>query len=171
MAKEFSNVFVFAGAYDDTEDAKSDFAGIKFLHDEGWIGKYQAAIFEKVEEGKVKVLDTTSTTRTAGAKWGAGLGAVFGLLFPPSILVSAGLGALAGAGVGTLSKGWLGGDVKQVADTLEPGQAGVIVFAEATPEVGYEKLLKKAVKAAKQQVDADAADIKRALDEEVADIG
>ena len=170
MAKDFGETFVFAGAYADVEDAKADFAGIKFLHDEDWIGKYQAAVFEKTAEGKVNVIDTTSTTRASGAKWGAGLGAAFGLLFPPSVLVSAGLGALAGAGVGTLSKGWLGRDVKEVAESLDPGMAGVIVFAEATPDVGYEKLLKKSVKAAKQQVDADAADIKRALDEEVADL-
>ncbi len=170
MAKEYNDAFVFAGAYDDVEDAKADFAGIKFLHDEDWIGKYQAAIFEKTEDGKVKVIDTTSTTRTTGAKWGAGLGAVFGVLFPPSILVSAGVGALAGAGVGTLAKGWLKGDVKKIAESLDPGMAGVIVFAEATPDLGAEKLLKRAAKLAKEQVDAEADEIKRAIDEEVAGV-
>ncbi len=168
MAKEYDDVFVFAGAYGDVEDAKADFAGIKFLHDEDWIGKYQAAIFEKTEDGKVNVLDTTSTTRTTGAKWGAGLGAVFGLLFPPSLIVSAGVGALLGAGAGNLAKGWLGRDIKQIAENLEPGESGVIVFAQATPEVGAEKLLKRAAKLAKEQVDAEAEELKRAIDEELA---
>ncbi len=168
MVKEYEDVFVFVGAYDDVADAQADYDGIKFLHDEDWIGKYQAAIFEKNEDGKVNVIDTTSTTRTTGAKWGAGLGAVFGLLFPPSLIVSAGVGALLGAGTGNLAKGWRGRDVKEIAEDLQPGESGVIVFAQATPEMGAEKLLKRARKLAKEQVDAEADELKRAIDEELA---
>jgi len=165
MAKEYVDIFVFAGAYGNEEDAKADYEGIKFLHKEDWIGKYQAAIFEKTPEGKIKVLDTTSTTRATGAKWGAAIGAVLGVFFPPGLLLSAATGAAVGAGVGNLAKGWFSGDIKQVAESLEAGECGVIVVAEATPDVGAEKLLKKAVKAEKRQVDEQAAEIKKQLDE------
>jgi uncharacterized membrane protein len=160
-----SDVFVFAGMYDDLDDAKADFAGLDTLHAEKWFGKYQAAIFTKNEEGKVEVLDTISTTRTTGAKWGAAIGAVLGVVFPPSILVSAAAGAATGAVAGNLAKGWMSWDIKELADTLEEGAAGVIVIAEATPKEGAEKLLKRAKKMAKREVDVQAAEAKAALDE------
>jgi uncharacterized membrane protein len=162
---ESNGIIGYAGVYANVEDAKSDFEMIKAAHKESWIGTYDAALFEKDAEGKVKVLDTDATQRSDGAKVGAIVGGIFGVIFPPSILVSAGVGALAGAGIGNLTKGFMSGDIKKIAEGLEPGEAGVILVADATFDAGAEKLMKRAKKMAKQQVDADAADIKAAIDE------
>ncbi len=162
---ESENIIGYAGVYENVEDAKEDFAVIKAAHREKWIGTYDAALFEKTADGKVKVLDTDATQRATGAEVGVIAGVVLGLIFPPSVLVSAAVGAGAGAIVGNLVKGFMSGDIKKVADGLEPGEAGVILVADATFDAGAEKLMKRAKKLAKQEVDAEAADVKKAIDE------
>ena len=159
------DLFLFAGAYDSLDEAQADFAALGELHNLKFFGRYQAAIFTKDDEGKVKVLDTTSTTRTTGAKWGAAIGGVLGVVFPPSILVSAAAGAGIGAVAGNLAKGWMSWDVKDIAEMAENGTSGVIVIAEATPERGAEELLKHAKKYAKRQIDVQAKEAKEALDQ------
>lgn len=168
MAREYADVLVFAGAYGDAKQARMDYDAIGELHQQEWIGRYQAAIFEKQADGKVHVIDTTSTTRATGAKWGAAIGAVMGLVFPPSILIGAAAGAGAGAAAGDVAKGWFRGDIKEIGQAIEAGQAGVLVIAEATPEVGAEKLLKRAIKAEKRAIDQDAETAKRHLDQLIA---
>ena len=143
---ESDGIIGYAGVYADVEDAKADFEAIKAAHRESWIGTYDAALFEKTADGKVKVLDTDATQRSDGAKVGAIAGVVLGLIFPPSILMGAAVGAGAGAIVGNLVKGFMSGDIKKVADELEPGEAGVILVADATFEAGAEKLMKRAKK-------------------------
>jgi len=157
-------VIAFAGVYSDKQDALDDFEAIKMAHKESWIGMYGSAVFEKDAEGKVKILNTDATTRGSGAKWGAVAGAVVGVIFPPSILVGAATGAAAGAVVGNIVKGFGRGDIKDLAEKLEPGQAGVVLVAEATLEEGAEKLMKRAKKIAKQQVDMEAEDLKKQID-------
>jgi len=162
---ESDTIIGYAGVYANVEDAKADFAVIKEAHRESWIGTYDAALFEKAADGKVKVLDTDATQRAAGAEIGVIAGVVLGLIFPPGILVSAAVGAGVGAIVGNLVKGFMSGDVKKIADELAPGEAGIILVADATFDAGAEKLMKRAKKLAKQEVKADAKDIKKAIDE------
>ncbi|MEI7813456.1 MAG: DUF1269 domain-containing protein [Coriobacteriia bacterium] len=162
---ESDTIIGYAGIYANVEDAKADFAVIKEAHRESWIGTYDAALFEKAADGKVKVLDTDATQRAAGAEIGVIAGVVLGLIFPPGILVSAAVGAGVGAVVGNLVKGFMSGDIKKIADELAPGEAGVILVADATFDAGAEKLMKRAKKLAKQEVKADAKDIKKAIDE------
>jgi uncharacterized membrane protein len=161
---ENENIIGYAAVYENVEDAKSDFEVIKAAHREKWIGTYDAALFAKDMDGKVKVLNTDATQRKDGAAVGAIVGGILGVIFPPSILVSAAVGAGAGAAVGNLTKGWMSGDIKKVADELEPGEAGVILVADATFDAGAEKLMKRAKKMAKQEVDAQAKDVKAAID-------
>ena len=58
----------YGGVYANVSDAKSDFDVIKAAHKESWIGTYDAALFEKNTDGKVKVLDTDATQRGKGAR-------------------------------------------------------------------------------------------------------
>jgi uncharacterized membrane protein len=162
---ESEGIIGYVGLYGDVGDALADFEAIKDAHKVDWVGTYDAAVFEKTAEGKVKVLDTDATQRGEGAKVGAITGAVFGLIFPPSILVSAGIGAAVGAGWGNLTKGFMNGDVKAAAEALEPGEAGVMLFADAEFEQGADQLMRRATKIAKQRVDASTEEIKESIDE------
>jgi len=156
---------IFAGAYGDVDDAKADFEGIKALHKEAWLGPYEGVLFIKEEGGKVKILDRDSSIRAAGAGAGALVGGLVGLIFPPSILGAGAVGAGAGALVGYLFGTIKRKDIAEIGDMLDEGTAGIFLIGVPTPELGAQKLMNRAAKVAKKQVDADAKDLKAAIDE------
>lgn len=166
---ESEGVIVFAGLYNNIEDAEADFEGLKELKHMDFVGEYEAALFTKKEDGKVKVLNTDATSRTWGTKVGVVTGAVMGLFFPVTLLAGAAMGAGAGALVGNFMKSMSRKDVKEIGEMLDEGQVGILFVGEATLEEGMRKLLKRVAKEMKIQVDQDAEDIKRAIDEAVAD--
>jgi uncharacterized membrane protein len=152
-----TNLIAYAGAYASADDAKSDFAAIQDAHRKSWIGTYDAALFAKDSDGKVKVLDTDATQRTTGAKAGALVGAVLGMIFPPTILAGAAAGAASGAVLGNAAKGFSKADVKELGEQLLRGETGIMLVADATFDAGAEKLMKKARKFAKKELAAAAA--------------
>ena len=162
---EPEGMILYAAAYDSLDVAEMDFEGIKILKSEKFIGQYEAALFTKEEGGKVKIINTDATERTWGAKAGIVTGAVIGLIFPPSILGMAALGGGIGAVLGNFMKGMKRSDIKEVGDMLDEGQAGIVLVAEVTLEEGLDHLMKRAAKIAKKQVDAQAKEIKDAIDE------
>jgi len=156
---------VFVGAYVNVDDAKADFAGIKEMHKEAWLGPYEGVLFTKEDGGKVKILDRDSSIRAAGAGVGALVGGVIGLIFPPSIIGGAVVGGAAGALLGHFFGTFKRKDVAEMGELLDEGNAGIIVIGVPTPELGAQKLMNRAAKVAKKQVDADAKEIKQAIDE------
>lgn len=156
---------IFAGSYTDVDEAKGDFDAIKLMHQEAWIGPYEGVLFTKLEGGKVKVLDTDSSIRAAGAGVGALAGGVVGLIFPPTILAGAAFGGAAGALAGHFFGTIKRKDIAEIGEMLDEGEAAIIMVGVATPELGAERLMKRAAKLLKKQVDADAEDIKKAIDE------
>lgn len=129
----YDNAYVYAGTYRSVAIARTDFDNLGRLYEDEVIGPFQAALVEKRTDGKVKVLDTTSTTRSTGAAVGAAIGGVLGLIFPPAILLTAAYGAGVGAAAGDIAKGWTKGDIKRLGEALVPGEAAIIVIAEVGP--------------------------------------
>jgi uncharacterized membrane protein len=64
-------MFLYAGEYDDVDDAKADLEELKELHGEHLVGTYDAAVITKNEEGKVKIVDKTENppSMVAGRVW------------------------------------------------------------------------------------------------------
>lgn len=162
---EADGIVVFVGAYDSIAEATEDFEGIKAAKSMHFLGEYESALFEKTAEGDVKILNTDATGRSFGAKAGAVTGAVIGLIFPPSIVGMAAAGAGIGAAAGHFMRGMKRDDIKAIGEMLDEGQAGVIMIGQTTLQEGAERLMKHAAKVLKRQVDADAAELKRAIDE------
>lgn len=156
---------VYGAAYGSLADAKEDFEGIKDLHKEKWIGKYESALFTKEADGSVKIHDTDATSRGRGLKIGAAAGAAVGLIFPVTILAGAVVGGGAGLLGGHLSRGLKRGEIKELGDLLDEGEAGIVLVGIVTPDEGIDRYLKHAAKVMKKQVDADAEDLKKAIDE------
>ncbi len=167
MAKP-DGMVLYAAQYTTLDAAKEDFAAIKELHKEKFVGFYDAALFTKEEGGKVKIVDTDESGRARGTGIGLAVGAVLGLVFPVSLLVWGAAGAGLGAVVGHFATGMPRSDIKELGDALDEGQAGIILMGETTMEEGMDHLAKRAAKVLKKEVDVNAEEVKKAIDEAAA---
>ena len=95
-------VFIFIGTYPNETGARADYDVVKALHLAGAVGTYDAAVVTKDAAGKVHVNKDEMSTRH-GAWGGAAVGALVGILFPPSIIASAAVGAAVGGGTGVFA--------------------------------------------------------------------
>ncbi len=88
-----------------------------------------------------------------------------GILFPPSLIA----GALAGGGVGLLTshftKGLKRGEIKELGELLDEGQAGIVFVGVVNPGQRMDHLLTHALTTMTKQVDANAEEVKKAMDE------
>ena len=158
-------MFMYAGEYEDVDDAKADLKALKELHREHLVGTYDAAVLTKNEEGKVKIVDKTEKPTQHGGWAGLAAGAAIGLIFPPSILVSGLVGAGAGALIGHLRGGMSNSDLKEVGEMLDDSEAALIVVGEATVERAVEEATRHAKREMKKEVRADAKEMEKAIDE------
>lgn len=156
-------VFLYAAIYEEIADAEADFKAVLDLHAGGLVGTFDAAVIEK-EDGKVHVHKTEKPTQH-GAWTGIAVGAVAGILFPPSIIGSAIVGGAAGGVIGHLWKGMSRGDLKDLGEGLDEGAAALIVVGESRVGEQVEKATKRAVKVIEKEIDAEADELKRELEE------
>lgn len=157
-------VFLYAAAYDSSDDAEADFEAVLDLHAAGAIGTFDAAVIEKDADGKVHVHKTEKPTQH-GAWTGIGVGALIGILFPPSLVGAAAVGGVVGGVTGHLWGGMSRGDLKDVGELLDVGQGGIIVIGESTLEAQLAKAASRASKTIEKQLDADAKDLKKEIEE------
>jgi hypothetical protein len=108
-------------------------------------GTYDVAVITKDAEGKVHVEKHEKPTQH-GARGGIAVGALVGVLFPPSVIGAAAVGGLVGGVGGHLKKGMSRGDAKELGDLLESGQAALIVIGESRVEEELDKALTRAEK-------------------------
>jgi len=156
-------VFLYAAIYDNHTDAEADYVGVADLHAAGAVGTYDAAVIEK-ENGKVHVHKTEKPTQH-GAWTGIAVGAVAGILFPPSIVGGALVAGTAGGVIGHLHRGLSRGDLKDLGEALDEGQAALIVVGESKIDEQIENATKRARKVLEKEIDAEAEDFKRELEE------
>jgi uncharacterized membrane protein len=158
-------VFLYAGEYENVEDAKADLETLKEIHREHVVGTYDAAVITKNEDGKVEIVDKIEKPTQHGGWAGMAVGAAMGLIFPPGILVGGLLGAGAGALIGHLEGGMSRQDVKEVGEMLDDSEAALIVVGEETLERAVEDATKRAKRDLKKEIRADAREMERAVDE------
>jgi uncharacterized membrane protein len=174
-------LFVYSGTYRDVKDALADYDGIKVLHTEaGLIDAYDAAVIERTEHGKVKIVKKHETPTRVGGVLGGGVGLATGLVIAlfPAVAVGGGLllatgtgGAILGSVAGHAAAGMSRGDLKELGEALDEGQAGLVVVAVADMESKVKKAMARAEKLQAKQLKADQAaleaDAKAATAEQV----
>jgi uncharacterized membrane protein len=163
MAKRDA-VFIFVGTYPDRETARHDYDVVKALHAGGVVGTYDAAVVTKDETGRIHINKDELATRH-GAWGGAAVGALVGILFPPSIVATTLVGASVGSVSGHLWKGMSRADVKELGEIIDEGQAALMVVGEGRLEEQLQKSELKAQKRASRTVDVDAKDVDKAVEE------
>jgi uncharacterized membrane protein len=154
-------LFVFLGAYSAEEDAQTDYETLKDLHAAGLVGTYDAAIVTK-QDGKVHVHKHEKPTQH-GAWTGLGVGALVGILFPPSIIASGVVGAAAGGLVGHLWRGMSRSDVKEIGTFLDDGDAALVVIGASRVEEQVAKAMAHAERRLSKELDAEAAELEKEL--------
>ena len=155
-------VFIFIGTYASEVDARADYDVVKDLHTAGAVGTYDAAVVTKDDAGKVHVNKDETSTRH-GAWGGAGVGALVGILFPPSIIASALVGAAIGGVSGHLWKGMSRADVKEFGDAIDAGEAALVIVGETTVQAFVEKAELKAKKRVAKELELDKGKIDEAV--------
>ena len=155
-------VFVYAATYTSLDDAEADYDTLLDLHDADLVGTYDVAIIDKDDEGKVHVTKHEKPTQH-GAWTGAGVGAVIGILFPPSLIGMAAVGAATGGLIGHLARGMSRGDMKDLGDLLDEGQAALVVVGESNIGEQLDKDLERAQKSIEKQIDADSKEFEKEL--------
>ena len=163
--------FAFIGVYDDVDDALEDYEGIKVLHtDAGMLDAYDAAVVEHREGGKVKIVKKHETPTRVGGVLGGGVGLATGLviaLFPAAaiggglLLATTAGGALVGSVAGHAAAGMSRSDLKELGESLDEGQAGLVVVGVSDMEAKIEHAMKKAKKKEARQLKADNAAIEK----------
>jgi uncharacterized membrane protein len=153
---------LYLGIYDSPARAAQDFAEIAALHRSGRLGTYDAAIVEKAGDGGVTLRKREKPTQH-GVWTGIGVGAVLGLLFPPSIIGGVIVGGAAGGLTGHLWRGLSRADVKELGETLDRGDAALIVVGSPALREQTERLLSGARQRVVKQLDLTHHEFARAL--------
>jgi len=163
--------FAFAGTYADVDDALADYDAVKALHAEaGLIDAYDAAVVERKANGKVKIVKKHETPTRVGGVLGGGAGLATGLviaLFPAAAIGSGllaattGGGALLGSLAGHAAAGMHRGDLKEMGEHLDAGQAGLVGVGVADMAAKIEKAMERAEKQERKELKADVAEIEQ----------
>jgi len=88
-----------------------------------------------------------------------------GILFPPSIVGTALVGAAVGGVGGHLWRGMSRSDVKEFGEIIDEGQAALIIVGESTLVQALEKAALKAEKHMAKELDVNPKDIDKAVQE------
>jgi uncharacterized membrane protein len=162
-------LMAYVGVYDSVGDAEADYQLVKDLHTEaGLIDAYDAAVIERREDGKTKIVKKHETPTRVGGVLGGGVGLATGLvvaLFPFAAIgggllaATTGGGAILGAVTGHAAAGMSRGDLKELGEFLDAGQAGLVVVAVSDMGAKVEQAMKRAEKLQQKQLKADTAEI------------
>jgi len=167
-------LIAYAGVYDDVADAEADYQLVKELHTEaGLIDAYDAAVIERRDDGKAKIVKKHETPTRVGGVLGGGVGLATGLVVAlfPFAAVGGGLlagatagGALLGAVSGHAAAGMSRHDLKELGEHLDAGQAGLVVVAVSDMGAKVERAMKRAQKLEQKQIKADNEAIARDIE-------
>jgi uncharacterized membrane protein len=161
----------YVGVYSNVEAARADYEAIHDLHVEaGLIDAYDAAVIERKENGKVKIVKKHETPTRVGAAGGATVGLATGLviaLFPAAAIgggllaVTTGAGAALGAVAGHAAAGMSRGDLKELGEQLDAGEAGLVFVGASDMGAKVEAAMAQADKVEQKELKADLDDLQK----------
>lgn len=122
---------VFVATFSDEHEAGTALKQFRMMDREGSIDVIDAAVVVRGTDGKVTFEETADPSGRKWAKRGTVAGGLVGLIFPPSLLASAAVGAVGGGIWGRIrDKGIQDEDLRTIGDSLQPGTSAIIAVAE-----------------------------------------
>jgi uncharacterized membrane protein len=168
-------LLVVVGVYGSVDDAKADYELVGDLHSEaGLIDAYDAAVIERTDTGKTKIVKKHETPTRVGGVLGGGMGLATGLVVAlfPFAAVGGGLlagttagGAILGAVAGHAAAGMSRHDLKELGEHLDEGTAGLVVVAVSDMGAKVERAMQRAEKLQRKQLEADVSEIEADVSE------
>jgi uncharacterized membrane protein len=168
-------LLVVVGVYGSVDDAKADYELVGDLHTEaGLIDAYDAAVIERTDKGKTKIVKKHETPTRVGGVLGGGMGLATGLVVAlfPFAAVGGGLlagttagGAILGAVAGHAAAGMSRHDLKELGEHLDEGTAGLVVVAVSDMGAKVERAMQRADKLQRKQLEADVSEIEADVSE------
>ena len=168
-------LLVVVGVYGSVDDAKADYELVGDLHTEaGLIDAYDAAVIERTDKGKTKIVKKHETPTRVGGALGGGMGLATGLVVAlfPFAAVGGGLlvgttagGAILGAVAGHAAAGMSRHDLKELGEHLDEGTAGLVVVAVSDMGAKVERAMKRAEKLQQKQLEADMSELEADVSE------
>jgi uncharacterized membrane protein len=162
---------VYVGVYDTVADAEADYKLVHELHTKaGFADGYDAAVLERREDGKTKIVKKHETPTRVGGVLGGGVGLATGLvvaLFPFAAIgggllaATTGTGAILGAVAGHAAAGMSRSDLKELGELLDRGQAGLVVVAVTDMAARVKDEMKHAQTVEAKELKADNDKIER----------
>ena len=166
-------LIAYVGVYGSVEDAEADYQLVKELHVEaGLIDGYDAAVIERRDGGKTKIVKKHETPTRVGGVLGGGVGLATGLVVAlfPFAAIGGGLlatttagGAILGAVAGHAAAGMSRHDLKELGEQLDTGEAGLVVVAVADMGAKVQRAMKRAEKLEEKQLKADTEELERRM--------
>jgi uncharacterized membrane protein len=161
----------YVGVYPDVADADADYELVKDLHTEaGLIDAYDAAVIERRADGKVKITKKHETPTRVGGVLGGGVGLATGLVVAlfPFAAIGGGLlaattagGAVLGAVAGHAAAGMGRGDLKELGERLDAGEAGLVVVAVSDMGAKVKEAMARAQTLEAKELKADTEELER----------
>ena len=128
---------------------------------------YDAAVVTKDDKGKVH---ENKDEWPPGTGRGRAASALVGILFPPSIVVGAAVGAAVGGVSGHLWRGMSRSDVKELGEIIDDGQAALVIVGESKIAQAIDKAALKADKHVAKEINAESKDIDKAVREAASEV-
>lgn len=153
------NLSTTVAIYSDLGTAEKDWAAVEAASKDGGVDLADAALVKREADGTV-----TTVKRQEFYGWGKGAisGALVGLIFPPSIIVSAVVGAGAGSLITRLSRSLDRTDIKDLGEAMDSGDIDMVVVTNEDSVKTLVDLLEGATKTLTKS-SSTAEDVREAL--------
>ena len=163
MAKT-DTLFVLAAAYDDVGTAQADYDTVKQLFErEGMGHEFDASVVQRDADGKSHVIGKHEGSTRHGLKWGLAVGAACAVLPVVGLVGGMAAGGAIGAAAGHVKGGMKDSDLKKVGDTLDEGQAGLVVVYATKLNDQIEALIRAQDKYVTDEVAVDQATLDKQI--------
>jgi uncharacterized membrane protein len=148
--------------YDDLATAQKDWAALENAASTKAIDLADAALVQRNQDGEIQ-----SIQRQEHHGWGKGMvaGAVVGILFPPSLIAGAVVGAGGGGLVSRLSRALDRGDIKDLGEAMDRGEIAIVVVSADTSTETVQQVLSGS-KSRLSRGSSTAEDVQVAMDAE-----
>lgn len=152
------NLEVFVAAFPSEDEAGTALKDFQTMDREGSIDLIDAAVVVHTAEGKVHFKETADPSGKQWAKRGAIAGGLVGLIFPPSILGAAAVGAAGGGIWGKVrDKGFKDDDLRRAGESIPEGSSAIIAIAEDRVLERLERGIEGYRKISRHALSADAS--------------